>query len=737
MARLRLFVVVVISSSQSRRLMSCVRSHPSDLSRPITASASRRTDRLRFESILEGLFGPGLVKDITLFQDCEPEEVSDWSFDENCLFCCLRREKIKDHAAEDGGGSQSLSECEDFKRELSRISRLERQAQDFLNAVFHRKDLPSLSDPHIPLVAREIMQRMIRQFAAEYTSKTTQDDLPLPNGTMKDQSLPIAASLALGSCSPPGALPAPSSPPSSASSCPSPTPGPGLSPTSANAAAAAAAASAASCTQSSNGTGASNGGGGGGGTAAASAQNPSPQQASHGRPGRPAGPHREEEPGRRRAQPAGTVLIMLLCDHGPHIAVNTDIHKPNGVLDLSTKKNNGADDRKTSSGFPPASGVKGRSLKVEHPLPEVDEDDGPLQKSLQDGLRENSSSFKPPLARSLRIKEELLSQKHRLLSQPAALSLANLEAAGLLSHGQSHSLLGQKGSSSFWGSKAHLESLMKLKQASGALSGALSDLKDLPTFLENHHHNHHGAFSIKSSLLHHHHNQASKAQHHHHQNEGKRDQGHSPPVDLKIPQVRGMDLSWDSHASDLYGYSSMGGGHGENSLSRKLRAILPKQNRRGSSLGSLLDGAADYWSSDLEHSISGPAYSTSDVEGDPNSKQPRKKRGRYRQYNTEILEEAITVVMNGKMSVSKAQNMYGIPHSTLEYKVKERLGTLKNPPKKKLKLMMKMEAGGQEFPAESENTPTSTPRDDGPPLAAVELKNNVKEEIDDNFQPID
>lgn len=372
--------------------------------------------------------------------------------------------------------------------------------------------------------------------------------------------------------------------------------------------------------------------------------------------------------------------------------------------------------------------------------PEVEEEDGLLQRSLQDGLREsyvNSNSFKPPLARSLRIKEELLSQKHRLLSQPAALSLANLESVGLLSHGQSHSLLGQKGSSSFWGSKAHLESLLKLKQASGALSGALSDLKDLPTFLENHHHNHHGAFSFKSSL-HHHHNQVSKAQHHH--NDGKRDQGHSPPVDLKIPQVRGMDLSWDSHASELYGFGAMGvggGGHGDSNLSRKLRAILPKQNRRGGSLGSLLDGAADYWSSDLDHSSSGPAYSTSDVEGDPNSKQPRKKRGRYRQYNSEILEEAIAVVMSGKMSVSKAQNMYGIPHSTLEYKVKERLGTLKNPPKKKVKLMMKMEAGGQDFPAESENTPTATPRDNGQPLAAAELKDNVKEEIDDNFKPID
>uniref|UniRef100_A0A8C5DDI4 Ligand dependent nuclear receptor corepressor n=1 Tax=Gouania willdenowi TaxID=441366 RepID=A0A8C5DDI4_GOUWI len=403
------------------------------------------------------------------------------------------------------------------------------------------------------------MQRMIRQFAAEYTSKNTQDDLPLPNGTMKDQSLPRALSLA-----------------------------PALR----------------------------------GGTAAASAQNP-----------------------------VLSKLLMTDQDGPLDLTVKKNQTDPepsqqDGVLDLSTKKNHNAGSPQTP--------------------PKGDEDDNLLQRSLQDSLRENftnSNSFKPPLARSLRIKEELLSQKHRLLSQPAALSLANLESAGLLNHGQPHSMLGQKGSSSFWGSKAHLESLMKLKQA----SGALSDLKDLPTFLENHHHNHHGA------------------QHHH--NDGKRDHGHSPPVDLKIPQVRSMDLSWDSHASELYGYGAMGvggGSHGENTLSRKLRAILPKQNRRGASLGSLLDGAADYWSSDLDHSSSGPAYSISDVEGDPNSKQPRKKRGRYRQYNSEILEEAIAVVMSGKMSVSKAQNMYGIPHSTLEYKVKERMGTLKNPPKKNM-----------------------------------------------------
>ncbi|KAM3864518.1 ligand-dependent corepressor [Diretmus argenteus] len=660
-----------------------------------------------FESILEGLFGPGLVRDITLFQDCEPEEVSDWSSDQNCLFCCLRREKVKELAVGNSGGGQVLSECDDYKQEQSRFSRLERQAQDFLNAVFHRKDLPSFSDPHIPLVAREIMQRMIRQFAAEYTSKTTQDDPPPPNGTIKDQSLPRAASLAPASAPgslpgpppgplPPLALPAPSSPPSSSSSSPSPTPGPGLSPT--------AAALAPACTLS--GAEASNGGGGG----AASAQNP-------------------------------VLSKLLMADQdGPlDLTVKKNQTDPepsqqDGVLDLSTKKNHSAGGGlvKTSPSFSSsAPGVKGRSLKVERTFPEVDEEDGLLPRSLQDGLKDNyvsSTSLKPPLARSLLIKEELLSQKHRLLSQPAALSLANLESAGLLNHGQSHPLLGQKGSSSPWGGKAHLDSLLKLKQASGvlsgALSGALSDLKDLPLFLENHH----AAFSKSSLHHHHHHNQVSKAHHHHH--EGKREQGHSPPVDLKIPQVRGMDLSWDSHASELYGYGAMGvgvGGHGENALSRKLRAILPKQNRRaglGGSLGGLLDGAADYWSADVDHSASGPAYSTSDVEGDPNSKQPRKKRGRYRQYNSEILEEAIAVVMSGKMSVSKAQNIYGIPHSTLEYKVKERLGTLKNPPKKKLKLMVRMEGGGPDSAPESENTPTATPQDDGPPSAAAELNDD-------------
>ncbi|XP_068578731.1 microtubule-associated protein futsch isoform X1 [Cebidichthys violaceus] len=126
-----------------------------------------------FESILEGLSGPELVEDLTLFKDFEPTAVSDWSFDENCLFCCLRRDKVKEHLI-----GLNNEELEDVPKPLlvkdqTSISRLEKQAEEFLNAVLSRKDVPNFSDPHIPVVAREILQRMIRQFAAEYTSKTS------------------------------------------------------------------------------------------------------------------------------------------------------------------------------------------------------------------------------------------------------------------------------------------------------------------------------------------------------------------------------------------------------------------------------------------------------------------------------------------------------------------------------------------------------------------------------------
>lgn len=161
-----------------------------------------------------------------------------------------------------------------------------------------------------------------------------------------------------------------------------------------------------------------------------------------------------------------------------------------------------------------------------------------------------------------------------------------------------------------------------------------------------------------------------------------------PHIALRIPQVRSMSDHNRSIPAENSGTSkniyqrtssteataSPSTGSGRPSSLFKLKPLfLPhacptsgiqaclRVGRRGSSQEDSEDGAG----------------------GRDKDKQPRKKRGRYRQYDHDLLEEAITMVMAGRMSVSKAQGVYGIPHSTLEYKVKERTGTLKNPPKKK------------------------------------------------------
>nr|XP_020852632.1 ligand-dependent corepressor isoform X2 [Phascolarctos cinereus] len=87
-----------------------------------------------------------------------------------------------------GAGQEAL-----LRQGQAKIIRFERQAEEFLNAVFYRKDSPWVSDPNIPLVAREIMQRMIQQFAAEYTSKNSSTQDPSQPNSTKNQSLPKAS----------------------------------------------------------------------------------------------------------------------------------------------------------------------------------------------------------------------------------------------------------------------------------------------------------------------------------------------------------------------------------------------------------------------------------------------------------------------------------------------------------------------------------------------------------------
>jgi len=61
-----------------------------------------------------------------------------------------------------------------------------------------------------------------------------------------------------------------------------------------------------------------------------------------------------------------------------------------------------------------------------------------------------------------------------------------------------------------------------------------------------------------------------------------------------------------------------------------------------------------------------------DVRSGPPGRKTRPKRGHYRKYNRQLLLDAVRAVQKGDMSVHRAGSFYGVPHSTLEYKVKER-----------------------------------------------------------------
>nr|WOA06339.1 E93 [Thermobia domestica] len=67
----------------------------------------------------------------------------------------------------------------------------------------------------------------------------------------------------------------------------------------------------------------------------------------------------------------------------------------------------------------------------------------------------------------------------------------------------------------------------------------------------------------------------------------------------------------------------------------------------------------------------------------------RPKRGKYRNYDRDSLVEAVKAVQRGEMSVHRAGSYYGVPHSTLEYKVKER--HLMRPRKREAKQQQRLE----------------------------------------------
>ncbi|XP_075424945.1 ligand-dependent nuclear receptor corepressor-like protein isoform X5 [Ascaphus truei] len=131
-----------------------------------------------FESILEGLYGAGLRRDLSLFDDCEPEELVDWCLDDQCSLCSLRKD-TDDDCTPSIGSAQSTPTEELISQGQFNTEKIECEAENYLNALFQKKDLPQNCDPNIPLVAQELMKKMIRRFAVEYVSKSRkicQDD---------------------------------------------------------------------------------------------------------------------------------------------------------------------------------------------------------------------------------------------------------------------------------------------------------------------------------------------------------------------------------------------------------------------------------------------------------------------------------------------------------------------------------------------------------------------------------
>uniref|UniRef100_M3ZJX3 HTH psq-type domain-containing protein n=2 Tax=Xiphophorus maculatus TaxID=8083 RepID=M3ZJX3_XIPMA len=374
-------------------------------------------------------------------------------------------------------------------------------------------------------------------------------------------------------------------------------------------------------------------------------------------------------------------------------------HEQDGVLDLSIKRNRCSSNSSISSRSiclsPATVSLKWPSLRADGQV-------GLFMKNLQNGRRRenicHSACFKPTssLAYSLHIKKEpkLESDPKSPLSQ---------------SHGCNHTELPGRNAASSWNCKTNFGALLKLKTS----DDANEHFKDIPQLLEAA-----GVLSKSFSVEKEYIKEANKSQEH--------SLSCSPSFDIKIPHVRvlttGSKPSWDNMPSEYSDVVS------KNVVGKKLCSILPRQIQKRSSVGSNSSGSEkEYWSFPTDHPALAGNCSV-DSETDPGNRLPRKKRGRYRQYNTELLEEAIVVVMGGKMSVSKAQSVYGIPHSTLEYKVKERLGTLKHPPKKKLKLTSNVEEEGLSLsPDGIENTINILSQDrEKPPQETGNVFNNVQ-----------
>ncbi|KAM4750649.1 ligand-dependent nuclear receptor corepressor-like protein isoform 3-T3 [Anableps anableps] len=499
-----------------------------------------------FESILVGIYGPMLIRDLNLFVDCEPDELDDWSAEASrstCSFCNLPLDKLNDQVP---AAVSPLSSPSDYSPcQTSTVSESSQSAHKFLQAVFHKKDVTLDYDPKIPLVAQELMKKMIHKFAEEYASKcllrTTTNGVTRPSSPLSDTS---------------------------------------------------------------------------------------------------------------------------------DAPLDLTVNRTDGVLDLSNRNSSSS---ATASSNPNASGRQHKPNEYIERSWELSE--GLLSKALKD-------------IRSGRLQEQRAALLYGIPLQTLRQGLDNWtdRKLGVLHHlkqdgrdyrdeATSHNAM-----SSALGGEARLV-LQKVAACAeqAEIGGGADENSDF-------------TFPLSAIAFYQPSGQQKTLPHCLSQlrNALQRPTSPSPslgsPTTLRIPQVRSVsDHSRSVSAENCNTAEDL---HQRTSLTESTASLSSASARPLSffKLRSplLAQGCSDI-ASQLPHRL-GPRRSSLDETEDgcrDKDKQPRKKRGRYRQYNHELMEEAITMVMAGRMSVSKAQGVYGVPHSTLEYKVKERTGTLKNPPKKK------------------------------------------------------
>ncbi|XP_035515385.1 ligand-dependent nuclear receptor corepressor-like protein [Morone saxatilis] len=516
-----------------------------------------------FESILEGIYGPLLLRDLNLFDDCEPEEVDDWSPEASCSqcsFCNLPLDKLSDQVP---AATSPLSSPSDYSPcQAPIISESSQSAHRFLQAVFHKKDVPLGCDSNIPLVAQELMKKMIHQFALEYASKCLLHTST--NGVTTRTSSPLS-------------------------------------------------------------------------------------------------------------ETSDAPLDLTVSRTQEEKESESE---PDGVLDLSNRNSACSATSSKSSSNHRASG-RHRRQKEEYIERSLELSEGLLSKALKD-------------IRSGRLQEQRAALLYGIPLHTLRQGLDGW-AEGRL--GMLHQLApggrdfrdevtSYNVMSSMFGGEARLVLQKVAAWAERAEIGGVAE--------EN------GDLSFPSSSLTFY--QPSGLQ---------KTLPHSfpqlrdvlkpppsptpslePPTPLRIPQVRSVS---DHNRSVPAENCSVAENQLKRTSSTEGTASSSTATARPSSLFKLrppfLPHGCPGIANQSPHRLGPRGSSLDDSEegagGRDKDKQPRKKRGRYRQYDHDLLEEAITMVMGGRMSVSKAQGVYGVPHSTLEYKVKERTGTLKNPPKKK------------------------------------------------------